>query len=80
MLSITYTYLVPVQHIPATFRKCFISGKALPYEGLGHHRRNPDFHCANPMKNRNASFQSKFFDEVRQIELRTIAFISEEKW
>ena len=77
MLSITYTYLVPVQHIPATFRKCFISGKALPYEGLGHHRRNCDFHYANPM---NASFQSKFFDEVRQIELRTIAFISEEKW
>lgn len=67
--------LIPIQPIPTTFRKSFIPGKALLYRGLGHHRRNCDFHCANPMKNRNASFHSKFFDEVRLIEVQIIIFL-----
>ena len=37
------------------------SGKSASLKGLGHHRRNCDFHYTNPMKNRIAPFQFEIF-------------------
>lgn len=70
----------PVQPIPTTFRKSFISGKALLSKDLGHHRINFDFHSANPMKKSERFTPARnLFNEVRLIEFQTVGFISEEK-